>query len=112
VVEHFRLALPTEKSLNVFLTVNPSRLGVPRLAHHIIRVDRMELTGGDPRATDAVSWDKALSPDDAARQLARVFYKFEEIDWVPPDRALARAREKNRPVFAVVSWGSTDDQSC
>ena len=27
-------------------------------------------------------------------------------------KALAKARETNRPIFAVVSWGSTDDQSC
>jgi hypothetical protein len=111
-VEHFRLALPTEKALNAFLTANPSLLGIPSLWHDIVRVERMDLEGGDPKAADAVAWAKALPPADAARRLARAFYKFEEIDWLPFDRVLAKSRETNRPVFAIVSWGSTDDQSC
>lgn len=111
-VEYFRLALPTEKSLNVFLTVNPSLLGVPKLGHDIVRVDRMELAGGDERAADAVVWEKSMPPADAARRLARVFYKFEEIDWLPYNQVAARARSANRPIFAIVSWGATDDQSC
>jgi hypothetical protein len=111
-VEHFQLALPTDKARNAFLTVNPSLLGNPKLGHDIIRVERMELSGGDGRPADNLSWAESLPRDEAGRRLARVFYKFEEIDWVPADRALARAREKGRPIFAIVSWGSTEDQSC
>ena len=111
-VEHFQLALPTEKALNVFLTANPSLLGIPKLGHDIVRVERMELTGGDGRLVDAVAWAKSLSSAEAAHKLARVFYKFEEIDWLPFDQVAAQARSKNRPIFAIVSWGATDDQSC
>jgi hypothetical protein len=111
-VEHFQLALPTEKALNVFLTVDPSHLGIPRLGHDIVRVERMELSGGDRRLADNIKWAESLSPTEAGRRLARVFYKFEEIDWAPPDQALARARAKNRPIFAIVSWGAIEDQSC
>ena len=49
---------------------------------------------------------------EANRRLARVFYKFEEIDWVPLDQVLTEARTKKQPIFAIVSWGATDDQSC
>jgi hypothetical protein len=111
-VEHFRFALPTEKALNVFLTVNPSLLGIPKLGHDIVRVERMELSGGDGRLGDDIAWAKSLPPAEAGRRLARVFYKFEEIDWVPFDQVLARARGQSRPIFAIVSWGATDDQSC
>ncbi len=111
-VEHFRLAVPTEKALNAFLTVNPSLLGVPKLGHAIVRVERMELSGGDAGLGDAIAWTQSLPTADANRRLARVFYKFEEIDWVPADQVAAQARSKNRPIFAIVSWGSTDDQSC
>jgi hypothetical protein len=111
-VEYFELALPTEKSLNAFLTANPSLLNIPVLGHDIIRIERMELTGGDGQLADHITWTKSISSAEAARKLARVFYKFEEIDWVPADQAAAQARARNRLVFAIVSWGSTDDQSC
>ena len=111
-VEYFRLAVPTEKALNAFLTVNPSLLDVPVLGHDIVRVDRMELTGGDARLADGRIWTESLPPAEAARKLAKVFYKFEEIDWVPVEQAAAKARGQNRPIFAIVSWGATDDQSC
>jgi hypothetical protein len=111
-VEHFRLALPTEKALNAFLTVNPSLLNVPVLAHDIVRVERMELSGGDGGLADRVIWAESLPAAEASRRLAKVFYKFEEIDWVPVDQAPARARGRDRPIFAIVSWGATDDQSC
>lgn len=111
-VEHFQFGLPTEKALNAFLTVNPSLLNISVLGHDIVRVERMELSGGDGRLADNLIWTESLAPAEAARRLARVFYKFEEIDWVPVDQVLARARAKDRPIFAIVSWGATDDQSC
>jgi hypothetical protein len=111
-VELFRLALPTEKALNVFLTVNPSLLGIPKLGHDIVRVERMELSGGDEGLAATIQWTASLSRAEADRRLARVFYKFEEIDWLPYDQVAAQARSKNKPIFAIVSWGATDDQSC
>ena len=42
-VEYFRLELPTDKALNVHLTVDA--LGYTRQAHDIVRVERMELAG-------------------------------------------------------------------
>jgi hypothetical protein len=111
-VEHFQLALPTEKALNVFLTVNPSLLGIAKLGHDIVRVDRMELVGGKENLSDKLPWTRSISQAEANRRLAKVFYKFEEIDWLPYDQVAAQARSRNRPIFAIVSWGSTDDQSC
>jgi hypothetical protein len=111
-VEHFRLELPTDKALNVHLTVDASRLGYKVQAHDIVRVERMQLTGGDSKRLEKVRWVKELNPTDAQVRLAKAFYKFEEIDWVPVDQALARARSLGRPIFAIVSWGSFADQSC
>ena len=111
-VECFRLELPTEKALNVHLTVDASRLGHTGQAHDIVRVEHMELAGGDSKLLERIAWTKALTPTEAQARLAKVFYKFQEIDWVPVDQALARARSLGRPIFAIVSWGSFGDQSC
>ena len=53
-----------------------------------------------------------MTSAEADRRLAKVFYKALEIDWVPFDQVLAQARSRRRPIFALVSWGSIDDQSC
>jgi hypothetical protein len=111
-VDHFRLALATDKALNVHLTLDAPGLADARQAHDIVRVECMELTGGDGGLAEDIRWSKALAPAEARRRLARVFYKFLEIDWVPFDRVQARARRLGRPIFAVVSWGAFDDQSC
>jgi hypothetical protein len=111
-VEHFRLALPTDKALNVHLTVDARSLGYSKQAHDIVRVERMELTGGDGDRVDAIPWVRALPLAEVQSRLAKVFYQFQEIDWVPFEQALAQARRQDRPIFAVVSWGAIDDQSC
>ncbi len=108
-VEHFRLALPIEKELNVHLTVQAIGKYIKE-AHDVVRVERMELSGGKEPA--GIHWSKEIAPAEAQRRLAKVFYKSLEIDFVPCEQALALARSKDRPIFAIVSWGSFEDQSC
>jgi hypothetical protein len=111
-VDYFRLGLATDKALNVHLTVDARRMGYGGNAHDIVRVERMELTGGDSGLTESLRWEGALTSAEAGRRLAKVFYKAQEINWVPFDQVFAKARRQNRPIFAIVSWGATDDQSC
>jgi hypothetical protein len=112
-VDHFRLGVPTDKALNVHLTLAVARPdGRVFQAHDIVRVEHMELTGGDEGLVGELAWTEALSPAEADLRLAKVFYKSLEIDWVPYDRALAQARSRDRPLFVMVSWGALDDQSC
>jgi hypothetical protein len=111
-VDHFRLALAMEKALNVHLTVVARGIGDTRQARDVVRVERMELTGGDGGLVENTPWTRALSTAEADHRLAKVFYKFLDIDWVPFDQVLAQARSRGRPIFAIVSWGAFDDQSC
>ncbi len=111
-VDHFRLGLPADKSLNVHLTTEFEDVLVYKQARDVVRVDRMELIGGDSELVNSIAWTRALDSAEADRRLARIFYKFLEIDWTPFDQAAAQARSRGRPIFAVVSWGSFEDQSC
>lgn len=111
-VECFRLAVPTDKALNVHLTVEIDDGGDYRLPRDIVRVERMELIGGASAMLDKLPWTHALSLAEAERRLERIFYKFREIDWAPFAQAQERARRESRPIFAVVSWGAFEDQSC
>jgi hypothetical protein len=111
-VQHFRVGLATDKALNVHLTVVASGIGDTRQARDVVRVQRMELTGGDGGRVETIPWTRALTLAEAHSRLAKVFYKFLEIDWIPFDQVLAQARSRGRPIFAIVSWGAFDDQSC
>ena len=51
-------------------------------------------------------------PLERTDQLAKVFYKFKDIDFVPFDQALAAARARQKPILALVALGALDDQSC
>lgn len=113
-VEFFRLGLPTDKTLNVHLTVGrQGRTTLPRIdAHDIVRVDRMELLGGNNEEAAKATWEEMITSAAAEQRLQRVFYKFTEIHWVPFGQALAAARDGNKPLFVMVLWGALDDQSC
>lgn len=110
-VDHFRLELPADKAINVHLTVNVRGEGKNQ-PHAIVRVENMDLRGGDDGVVEKTPWTTALSRAEADRRLGKVFFKFLEIDWVPFDAVAAEARSRGRPIFALVSWGSIDDQSC
>jgi hypothetical protein len=111
-IEYFRLEVAKEKALNVHLTVVAQGIGDTRQAHDIVRVEHMELTGGDSAQVEKNAWTKELTPAEAYARLAQTFYKFLDIEWLPFDQVLAQARKQNKPIFAIVSWGSFDDQSC
>ena len=49
---------------------------------------------GDAGLADNIAWTKSLTAADAENRLAKVFYKFLEIDWVPFDQVLAQAKSR------------------
>ena len=107
-VQYFRLGLSTEPALNATLTV---RLPTEALLD-IVRVERMELVGGDPALRADHTWTSEILRQDAEETLARVFYTFLDIAWVPFESALPEANRTGRPLMAVVLWGALDEQSC
>ncbi len=110
-VEYFQMGLPTDRSLNVHLTLKPV-ISEP-LSHYMGHVDRMELVGGKSElAAKDSDGREMITCTDANRRLEHLFYKFMDIEWLPFERVLAAAREKKRPILAVVLWGNLDDQSC
>jgi hypothetical protein len=108
-VDYFSLALPADGSLNAHLTASLAPYGEH---HDIVHVDQMELVGGDPELPKSLQGNGTMELSQARVQLARQFYKFKTIDWVPFERALALAHERQKPIMAMVLWGALDDQSC
>jgi hypothetical protein len=107
-VEAFSLSVPTNTSLNATLTaVLPSEALID-----IVHLDYMELTGGRPAVWKEDGLSQQITLTEARRKLKGTFFKFADINWVKPERALEEARKQNRPILAIVLWGDLDDQSC
>ena len=100
--------MPTNVSLNATLTaILPSEALID-----IVHLDRMELTGGRPASPKEEGWSQEITLTAARSKLKGTFYKFVSIQWVKPERALAEARKRNRPILAIVLWGNLDAQNC
>src|SRR5262249_33914304 len=73
-VEYFRLALPTDKALNVYLSLIIDTNGEGMLAPEVVPVERMELVGGNDKLTEKIAWTTTLPVEEARRRLTKLFY--------------------------------------
>lgn len=106
-VEAFRLALPARNSN---ADIQAKLDGHRWMAADIVYVPRMELVGGT--FPDDLEWDREISMEDARERLAKRFYGFANIDWIPFDRVREEARRTGRPMHIMVLFGTLDDESC
>ncbi len=74
-------------------------------------VCQIEMTAGGDVATDITFLEK-ISMDQAELVLARQFYKAQEIEWVPLDKAVEKAKSLDRPIHVVSADGTFMDESC
>ena len=104
VVVEFSLALPARNS-NV--DVNAFR------AADVAFIPRMELsTLSSGLSTHEITWETAITEEEACKKLATAFYKFAEIEWIPIEDTVELAKKTNRPIHALVLFGTLDDESC
>ena len=103
-VVEFSLALPSRNS-NV--DVNAFR------AADMAFIPRMELsTLSSGLSTHDITWETAITEEEACKKLATAFYKFAEIEWIPIEDAVELAKRTNRSIHALVLFGALDDESC
>ena len=114
-VEYLQMRVPTDKSVNVDITLSFRLPQRPRKqVSNIVfeHVDPMELAGGDAGLHARIDWQDELDLEDAHHRLKSAFYKFMDVDWVPPERVIAIAEEAKKPIVFVVLTSPLDDQSC
>jgi selenoprotein N len=73
---------------------------------------RMELVGGDAAIVQEFTGKHAITAPEADQKLARRFYKFRDIRWLPWDEAVVEAVRTGKPLHVVVLFGALDDESC
>lgn len=112
-VVSFRLAVPdrnTNVDVNRPIPVREGERAEPvHFEADIGWIPRLELEGGVP--PDA-AWERELAIDAARLLLARRFYRFADINWVPFAEAVSQARREGKPLHLVVLFGTLDDESC
>jgi hypothetical protein len=107
-VEYFQLGVPTDTRLNVHITAAHDA----EEGHGWMHVDCMELIGGNAGSVGSIRWVDQIETIDAHDRLAKVFYKFKEINWVTFDKVQELARAKKKPILVVAAMGTLEDQTC
>ena len=82
--------------------------GYTRTANGVCHI---EMTAGED-GTKEITFLEEISMKQADLLLARQFYKAQEIEWVPLDKAVEKARLLDRPIHVVSADGTFMDESC
>lgn len=99
----FSFALPSRNS-----NVDINAFGVADIGF----VPRMELFAISESLADEISWESAITEAESEKKLKSAFYKFAKIEWTPIEDTVELAKETNRPIHALVLFGTLDDESC
>ncbi|MDE0681879.1 MAG: hypothetical protein OXI63_03085, partial [Candidatus Poribacteria bacterium] len=75
-------------------------------------VPRMELCSLSETQPESITWETAITAEEAGKKFESSLYKFTEIEWTPVEDAVERAKALNRPIHAVLLFGVLDDESC
>ena len=102
-VVEFSLALPSRNS-----NIDINAFGVADIGF----VPRMELFAISESLADEISWASAIAEEESREKLKSAFYKFAEIEWTPIEDTVEIAQRTNRPIHALVLFGTLDDESC
>ena len=61
---------------------------------------------------DAEFAERSITQEEADRILRRRFYKWEQINWVPPEQALEIAQAQQKPIHVISIDGPLADEAC
>lgn len=105
-IESFSLVVPTDNKLNVDFEINHGK----NIVGMVLAPELTLTSDTEPPAIQA--WDEEISEAKAQDLLRQQFFAFEQLDWLPLDQAIKRAKETKKPVFSIVIAGVLNDQSC
>lgn len=78
----------------------------------MVFVPHMALISNVTDNRQKVEWETTITEKEARKSLALKFYKFAEIEWTPIEEAVERAQVEDRPIHAIILFGTLDDESC
>ena len=75
-------------------------------------IPRMELSTLSSTPVRQIAWETVIAEKEARKKLATAFYKFAKIEWTLIEDTVELAQRANRPIHALVLFGTLDDESC
>ena len=81
-------------------------------AADIAFIPRMELSILSSTPVREIAWETAITEEEARKNLVTAFYKFAKIEWIPIEDTVELAKRTNRPIHALVLFGTLNDESC
>lgn len=73
---------------------------------------QMELWSGMEDPTKNIEYTESITQEEAERQLILHFYEAEQINWVPPEKAIELAEEQVKLIHVISIDGPLHDESC
>uniref|UniRef100_M4A024 Selenoprotein N n=1 Tax=Xiphophorus maculatus TaxID=8083 RepID=M4A024_XIPMA len=136
-VRHFRLYVPSNRSLNVdmewlygasessnmevdigYLPQLELRSAGPSTPSVIVDEDGNVIDSRDGRGEpirfvfEEIRWTSAINQEEASHRLEVTFYPFKKVPYLPFAEAFERAESEKKLVHSILLWGALDDQSC
>ena len=73
---------------------------------------QMQLWSGIEDPTKNIEYTESITQEEAERQLILRFYEAEQINWVPPEEAIALAEKEVKLIHVISIDGPLHDESC
>lgn len=73
---------------------------------------QMELWSGIEDPTNNIKYTESITQEESEQELILRFYESEQINWVPPERAIELAEEQVKLIHVISIDGPLHDESC
>lgn len=73
---------------------------------------KIELKGGEPMVLQDTEFALSITQAEAENKLLKLFYKSQQVNWVPFEDAINLARVQQKPIHVLSIDGPLDDEAC
>ena len=73
---------------------------------------QIELRGEMPDVSQETAFTTSITPEEAEHTLIQRFYKSQQINWVPFEKASEISQAQQKPIHAISVDGPLDDEAC
>ena len=112
-IAFFQIHVPNSTlNFNAIKSENKTYKGRPVYSADIGFCPQMELRTGTQDVLQDAEFTEAITQAEAVRALGARFYKSQQINWVPFEKASRMAQTQQKPIHVISIDGPLDDEAC